>query len=403
MTHDYTADLVYHIETLAVAGFTRMHETYCNRNSSEALLKKKENFFHDLFIAEMGQGDMATDFCDNVLLSIILKNIGTQLSNTELLHELRVYCGEMFRDIKSIQASIMVDLFKKNLFDLYIGYIQSYETAMKAKLEAESINYFNSKDRLKKLAYTKLDHIVNALEDALDATKESPCSSSEYFKTFFSKIDGLKISHTKTDLYIGVSVPDKDQFGHIVKQQLKSRVKERATGIIKAWDVKRKLQDKGLTEFLFNEIVGCTARCPFCRVPCDTHSGGKTHGNHSATLHRPQGLGGTVFFISEVLTVDDCTSDIASEQKFVHGENYEESTPYKKYYTVHPDWTIFGDSNPDVEKYWKWVFSQYNEDFADYYSGYPAEIPSHWSTYEKQDIIKDIEDHYHIKLDVSKL
>ena len=100
VTPDYIADLVYHIETLAVAGFTRMHESYCSRNSPEALLTKKKKIFHDLFIAEMGQGDMATDFCDNVLLSIILKNI--QISNMELLHELRVHCGQMFRDIKSI-------------------------------------------------------------------------------------------------------------------------------------------------------------------------------------------------------------------------------------------------------------------------------------------------------------
>ena len=403
VTPDYQADLVCHIEMLAVAGFAKTHETYCNRNSPEALLTKKRKIFHDLFIAEMGQGDMATDFCDNVLLSIILKNIGTQLSNTELLHELRVHCGEMFRDIKSVQASIMVDLFKKNQFQDYIDYIDDYETVMKAKLDSESIHYFDSKNRLKKLAFTKLDHLVNTLVEALLATEKSACNSSEYFKTFFSKITGLKTSHSKIDPYIGLHVPDKHQFGHIVNLQLKGRVKERAANKIQAWDVRLKLQHKGLTEFLFKEIVGCTARCPFCQVPCDTHSGGKTHGNHSATLHRPQGLGSIRVIYNQKLVWSDCRSDIASDQMYVHGENYEKSTPYKKYYTIFPDWTIYGDSDPDVEKYWKWVFSQHNEDFAGYYSGYPAEIPAHWSTYEKQDISKDIEDHYYIKLDVCKL
>ena len=154
---------------------------------------------------------------------------------------------------------------------------------------------------------------------------------------------------------------------------------------------------------MFKEIVGCTAVCPFCQVPCDTHSGGKSLGNHSATLHRPKGLGGVMFTSSEELTCGDCCSAIASDQIFRHGDNNKESTPYNKYYTPFPDWTIYGDSDPDVEKYWKWVFSQHNEDFADYYCGYPAELPAHWRTYEKQDIIKDIEDHYRIKLDVSKL
>ena len=154
VTLDYLADLVYYIERLAVAGFTRMHETYCDRNSPQALLKTKKKIFHGLFIAEMGQGDMATDFCDHVLFSIILKNIAL-ISNTELLHELRVHCGEMFRDIKSVQASIMVDFFKRNQFKNYTEYIQSYETTMKTRLAAESVHYFDSKDRLKKPCFYK--------------------------------------------------------------------------------------------------------------------------------------------------------------------------------------------------------------------------------------------------------
>ena len=246
----------------------------------------------------------------------------------------------------------MIDLFQENLFEDYIEYIDDYETAMKAKLESESVNYFNSKDRLKQLACTKLDHIVNVLEEALIATEQSSCSSSEYFKTFFSKIAGLKISHTKTDLYTGLSVPDKRQFVRLVNHQLKCRVKERATKVIKAWDVPRKLKEKRLTEFLLKEIVGCTAVCPFCQVPCDAHSRGKTLGNHSATLHRPQGLGGMVD-VSNELAVDDCRSDIASGAIFLHGANNKMSTLYKKYYTVYPDWTIYGDSDPDMEKYWK--------------------------------------------------
>ena len=388
VTHDYTADLVYHIEKLAVAGFTKMHEAYCNCNSPQALLARKRKTFHDLFIAEMGHGDIVTDFCDNVLFSIILKNIGTQINNTELLHELRVHCSEMFRDIKSVQGYIMVDLLKKNRFKDYMQYIQSYKTAMKTKLDAESVHYFDSKDRLKKLAFTKLDYIINVLEEALIATGTSACSGSEYFKTFFSKIDEFNILHIKTDFYIGLSVPDKYQFGRIVNLKLRNRVKERVANKIKSWDVPRKLKDSGLTEFLFKEIIGCTARCPFCKVPCDAHSGGKSYGNHSATYHRPKGLSGKRFVSSQKLVCRDCCCSIASDQIFFHGKNNKKSTPFKKYYTVYPNWTIYGDSDPDVNKYWKWVFHSRTKHFADYYSAYSAELPVHWSTYQKQDYLK---------------
>ena len=43
----------------------------------------------------------------------------------------------MFRDIKSIQASIMIDLLKENVFEKYIGYIEDYESCMKKKMNRD--------------------------------------------------------------------------------------------------------------------------------------------------------------------------------------------------------------------------------------------------------------------------
>ena len=52
-----------------------------------------------------------------------------------------------------------------------------------------------------------------------------------------------------------------------------------------------------------------------------------------------------------------------------------------------------------MEKYWKWVLMRHNSSFAEYYGVEEARIPWQWNSYEKEDILKDIEFHYHIQID----
>ena len=349
---------------------------------------------------KMGQGNAAAKFCENVLKDMILKNIEDQLSCTELLHDLRVHCGQVFRDIKSLQASIMVDLYRQNKPSEYINYINSYELVVKRKLRKESEAYFLRGNRFNNLAQIKLDQIISIICESVEKTCSIHSSKKHVVEVFFSNVKNLKISHNEASAFLEIDVPDRRQFGAIVYEQLQSQVRYAVIEIIKFWSVVRKLKEKSLTDFLFKEIVGCVSTCPFCKVPCDTHSGGKRSGNHSATLHRPKGLGGISYNISRKLVANDCCSDIASNQHFFSPETNYKGKPYKNYYKYYPTWTIHGNAEPDVEKYWKWVFAQHNKEFAEYYSLEEAFIPHSWAKYGSDDIAKDIEDHYHIKVNL---
>ena len=207
--------------------------------------------------------------------------------------------------------------------------------------------------------------------------------------------------HNEASAYLELDIPDANQFANIVHRYLDGRLKTEITVLMDTWVIADKLNEKGLAEFLFKEVVGCEARCPFCKVPCDAHSGSKTQGNHSATMHRPQGLGGYMFTSTECLVLDDCCSSVASEQTFECRETDWKSHPFKNYQKWYPNWTIHGNTNPDVEKYWKWAFAQHNESFANYYSAKPAKIPMQWYRYQKAEIQKDIEDNYHMQVDSS--
>ena len=403
VTDKYRVDLVAHIECRAVAGFTKMHENYCKMNSPESLLGEKRNSYRDLFLTQMSQGNTIAKFCETVLKDMILKNIQEQLTCTELLHDLRVHCGDMFRDIKSVQASIMVDLYRENQFSNYISYITDYKGYVRHKLKMESIRYFHKDNRLKALGEMKLEQLLSKVCDAVDRTIQTNSDNDMLIKVLLSNIESLKVSHNEAAAYLELDVPDREQFRGILQQQLQGVVKGEIIRTINYWNVGKNLEDKGLAQFLFAELVGCSARCPFCKVPCDAHSGGKTQGKHSAILHRPQGLGGMYNVSDEKLAPILCSADVASTQSFSSEETNWELQPYKKYYKFYPDWTIHGEADPREEKYWKWAMAKFNTDFADYYSANEADLPRQWGNYSDSDIKKDIEDNYHVQVELSQL
>ena len=290
VTDDYKADLINHIERSISAGFSDLHHKYCIGGSVEALVAGKKQRYCDIFVVRMGRANVASKFCDTVLKDVIVKNIDEQLSCTELLHDLRLHCGEMFRDIKSLQASVMIDLLREDNFKYYLEYISNYKGRMKDKIINESSIHFRKYSRLKTIALEKLDRMIPIVLEALEITVRSSCTNENFIQTFLGRVGEMLISHCEASDYLDLDIGSQEEFKNIVRRKLVGEVKDMIVKTICSWDVSAKLNRKGFTDFVFRELVGCKATCPFCTIPCDVHSGGKIHGKHSSTLHRPQGL-----------------------------------------------------------------------------------------------------------------
>ena len=402
---DYKIDLLHHIERLAVAGFTSLNEKYCSRGSPEALLARKKLRYKALFSESLGHGSAASKFCENVLKDMILDNLEEQLSCAELLNELRENCGNIFRDVKSLQASIMVDLLREDKFERHLEYITNYKGSMKNKIMQESTEYFIKAARLKNMALDKLGSMIAVILEALENTVKSLCTNQDFIPTFLRSLE-CQYSRAEAGGYLELEIQSQEQFKTIIERKLNGQVRESIVHSIMSWDIGKVLKRKGILDFIFREIVGCDALCPFCKVPCDVHCGGKTRGMHSSTLQRPQGLGGFYQYETGKLLTNDCCISVASRTaEFRREEEKLEKRwiPYRNYQRLFPDWKIFGCHDPDMEKYWKWMLMRHNAKFAEYYGCKEAEIPREWTKYRKEDIVKDIEHHYNIKVDRSKL
>ena len=394
VTTRYKADMLRYAENMAVPVLEKMHKLYRENNSPEALLGKKKKSYQKRFEVEMGEGDAAAEFCENIIKEMLQLNVEEGLSCTDLLYELRTRRGEVFKDIRTLEASIMIDLFKENEFRNYYVYINDYEMFVKDKIAEKSLEYFGQRDRFKSAAREKLEQITNIILKGLDSAVGSTSDGTKFIKTFLSDIKSLKIQHEKASGLKELNVKDKVQFGSIVRQKIQMTIKKDIIQSIDSWNIAEKLEEKCLAEFTFSELVGCSERCPFCKVQCDAHTGTRKGGNHSATFHRSQGLKGFVNTDDRRLITNDCPVLVASSHQFRSKDTKGVWRGLKEYNKVYPNWTIKPNADPDVEKYWKWVLAQHNKMFAAYYKADEANVPDEWCKYERDEIIKEIQQKY---------
>ena len=408
---EYKIDLLVHIGDKAVAGFTALHDQYHKVSSPKAKLDKVKDSYLILFRSEMGRGNTAVDFCNTTLKKIVVQNIEKQLTNDELLRELKLYRGDVFDNIQKLQASIMVDLYIAKDFAKYSAYVSQYETVVKEKLQRETVKCLKKEDRLKNLAKTYLGRVIASMIEAINEAVDRFSRGSNLIELFFRQLSNLWIPHDELSGFYEITEiqekKDSEQFGKLVTEQL-GLVKEEISKQIDGWQVCNKLTEKKLTDFLFKKIVGCAARCPFCRVPCDRHSGGWLAGDHFAQLHRPQGLGSFAYspdgIVMKDLVVESCPVNVASKTEFWYDkDSKKELMPFKKYHLVYPNWEIPPNTDFRSEGYWRYVLAEYNKEWADYYGAEPAKLGKDehdWKNYTVDDFKAEMKAHYYSTIDI---
>ncbi len=398
VSQKYRVELIQHIKAEAIHAFTSLHKQYQQRSSPQAMLDETRAHYERRFLMELDQGDLAVNFSHKVLKEIVLDNLNDvqQTCRKEDLVDHLIQNNRRFRNAQTLHASVLVDLYREKNFNQFKEFLGDFNSTMKRIIKHESLDFFKENQVLQLLGKRKLEEIIGILSDNLTQTAEKTAEGSDYITTFFRNINGLKLPPTQA--YKDISVEGK--FAEIALEQLIGPVKKELLGTFDKWDFNHQLERRGMNEFLFTEFVGCGERCPFCKAPCDIHRA-VSSGDHMTQFHRPSGVGSTHWsedsaeHLRNKLVTEDCTYNISSDRSFRHNHGWK---PYKMYREVYPNWSIQGNPDPNVEKYWKWFFATYNKQLAEHHEYLPADIPESWHRIREEDLLKDIETKYNVTI-----
>ncbi|CAH2308114.1 up-regulator of cell proliferation-like [Pelobates cultripes] len=385
----FVVDLKLHILGTAVPFFQKIHDNFRENNNQEHLfLELKSQYlskFKDLLQCKEDTSKQAKQFCNECLKPAIIDHMYKSVGN-EIVDDVLTSSDAMrFKSQMHFQFSLLKELLEINQFENYLQYITQYENYVRNWISTYIANNYANTKSLDNLLSQILSSIAQTVRAALrDQKVQNSQSLSGFLETFFNALEqhlvlsrnAMKVSSSHNTLHIYEFCTEIENFLSKIRDEIGYEMLllnfESFPSFI-TW----RPQDE-----LFKTIIGCGKKCPFCNAPCE--AGGTQHSQHLASVHRPVGFAEHMWSESNILCNTICSNDVLSNDFFMNSDTNGEWHPYKDYRTIYPDWIIQPDRDMSSSTYWKFVFVQFGDRFAQYYKAIPAEIPWEWKKITKE-------------------
>ncbi|XP_044870494.1 interferon-induced very large GTPase 1-like [Mauremys mutica] len=402
ITACFEVDLKLHILGDAARAFQKMHEEFIKENDPvQRLGKLKPQYlstFKALYLENDECQDRAWNFCDQclrpALVDCVNRRLGTEIVDDFLCDEQSIeYCSRSF-----FQFIVLKQLLEENDFNNYVQYTRNYVDFIKTRIQKHVLTRYKEKASLGDLETGIIFRIINKLRYVLKNSKGLKTKTvSAFLDNFCEKLQpDLVIPRDSLEVILFKNTASADQFSSFIEQFIPD-LQEQVLSTFENLEIESKLSKLTVKpqDEILKRVFGCGKQCPFCRVPCE--AGGSDHKVHFASLHRPRGLVESQRNKTKTLVSDICSSSVASSNTFRCTETKWEDRPYKDYQRYFPDWRILPDPSITASDYWKFVFKEFNHQFAEEFDALPANLPDDWYKITKDQALESLKEAYRLK------
>ncbi|XP_061107794.1 interferon-induced very large GTPase 1-like [Conger conger] len=410
---EFQAELKIHICAHAVREFKQMHLDFIHAHDPRHCLEQfKEQYctdFKDMFHKKDQCQKKAIEFTSNCLAPAVKEYI-TKSLGPELVDE--VLTGQKAIDFSTrtfFQFSILKQLLSDDNFKDFVRYMNNYETFVQDWILQRMVKQFLEGDGLRIIEIRHLKAKVKKIKEAMKNAEINTSKrvvqkgeEAQHIQQFIQDIctylqKELVIPKDPLRAVLALNTAKPEDFSWSLEELLDEMEQTFTAEFQKGGDVRARLTSLPFQpqKELFNRVFGCGRQCPFCKAPCE--AGGKSHTEHFASIHRPQGIGRCRNEDSMKLVCDICSTSVASETRFKSTETEGKFHPYKEYQSIYPDWRIQPDTSIQASDYWKYVFTRFNKQFAQEYEAEPADIPPQWRDITQDQAMASLEESFQMK------
>uniref|UniRef100_A0A3P9BW74 Interferon-induced very large GTPase 1 n=1 Tax=Maylandia zebra TaxID=106582 RepID=A0A3P9BW74_9CICH len=303
----------------------------------------------------------------------------------------------------NLEKHLLKSLAEKEDFDAFITYIRNPKKQVEAFIKARVNTYMSgeSKDAALDILRKNVDDINKLVSQALfDATNQVTTQNGDIYMWVkeFSRF-------LKDKLTLGTI--SCQNFGDINNFDfLKEEIEK---GLISIKEEMNRLSLDKIKEFrlrpdqiLIDQLCDCCwETCPFCRAVCTNTV--KDHVikdkiDHSCPFHRSKAVNGVHYRNTTEISINFCTTEVASDRSFYPDGVSEELFLYKDYRKAGPrfaNWSITPDEY--TSKYWIWFVCKFKKRLEEHYglsfTG-RGEIPPKWTEFTKEEAIQSLDEMY---------
>ncbi|XP_066485317.1 up-regulator of cell proliferation-like isoform X2 [Tiliqua scincoides] len=395
----FEVKLKYYIMEEAAERFQKMHNDFFKANDPHQYLEKLKpqyfSVFKDLYYEKDACQKRAKDFCDLCLKPALMdhlnKRLGIEIVDDFLSSGQSIQYGSR----SFFQFSVLKSLLEKGSFKDYVKYILHYTDFVTSWIQTNLLEHYRQRKDLAVLEEKILSAVIRKTRKPLESRADQ--ALPEFLECFRHEMrDELVVSKESLDVVLFNNNAKAEPFSQEVQACI-SEVKEAILSEQSQMSVETVLSSIPFKpqEEIFKCRFGCGKQCPFCKVPCE--AGGGDHREHFASVHRPQGLGRIKDHETKKLDYSLCSSDVISNSRFRNKDTGYEWHPYKEYRTYYPDWRIQSDPSITASDYWKFVFKEFNQQFAVEYDAKCADLPDDWKRITKEQALQSIQEAFNMQ------
>nr|XP_014425403.2 up-regulator of cell proliferation-like [Pelodiscus sinensis] len=335
-------------------------------------------------------------FCEECLRPALMDYVHRMLGINIVGNFLNSAQATGYRNRSIFQFWLLSRLLEEMNFDCYVKYINNYEAFAKTWIWTHLLDHYKETRGLVDLQKELLSTVIKKIRDALENSKTQVDISGSFFKSLQRDLVISRDSLARIQL---INPTNPNQFPTAVQAFL-STFEQTILAQFEDLDVESKLSILPLKpqEEIFKRVFGCGYCCPFCKVPCE--AGGMDHKMHFASVHRPQGLIKPKRVFSPCLEKEPkidsspCSSGWLIKDSHVHRSHCfceDEVLGYPS-----PADPSYKNSN-----YWKFVFKEFNQQFAREYGTKPADLPRDWANITQGQALESLEEAFKGAISVS--
>uniref|UniRef100_A0A3B4HD33 VLIG-type G domain-containing protein n=1 Tax=Pundamilia nyererei TaxID=303518 RepID=A0A3B4HD33_9CICH len=399
---EFTVDLLLYVFDRAATWLSESHKIFTVKNDAHTYLESKKPQYYNIFRSFCKGNSSAVVFgemiCEKLKVSIV--EAVCNKTAIDLAGKMKCSYPAFSENRLNLEKHLLKSLAEKEDFDAFITYIRNPKKQVQAFIKARVNTYMSgeSKDAALDILRKNVEDINKLVSQALfDATNQVTTQNGDIYMWVkeFSRF-------LKDKLTLGTI--SCQNFGDINNFDfLKEEIEK---GLISIKEEMNRLSLDKIKEFrlrpdqiLIDQLCDCCwETCPFCRAVCTNTMEDhviKDKIDHSCPFHRSKAVNGVHYRNTKEISINFCTTEVASDRSFYPDGVSEELFLYKEYRKAGPrfaNWSITPDEY--TSKYWIWFVCKFKKRLEEHYglsfTG-RGEIPPKWTEFTKEEAIQSLD------------
>ncbi|KAA0705329.1 Interferon-induced very large GTPase 1 [Triplophysa tibetana] len=406
--NEFFLHLVFSLCEKANKRFTDQHRMFREANDPVCYLEEKREEYYGIF-QKFCQGATSAAIFGEIICQKLKEPIqqsAYKQTARDLADEMRSNCPSLNGNRSNLEKHILKRLAEQEKFYDFVKYIKNPRNHFKSFIRKEVDAYIRNcfsisvQPKMKQNIELLQKKIMTAAHGSTEHVQENG-DVDMWLEFFTQKLSDVLIFSVKD--FSGVKRDDVDDFklleDVIIKDLLSLMSDINREFSTDLFNIKLALSNRP-DEILIDHFCQCCwVQCPFCAAIC-TNTIENHDGDHSVPFHRINGINAWFYDGTRNLSIDICTSSVASNEYFFtnDGDDSDEEVAWREYRTAGPsyaNWNI----TPDLSElpYWKWFVCRFQKKLEKHYRKTfkgSGRIPNAWRHITKQEAIESLDTNF---------